>query len=203
MFRPVEGGASELGYLLGGMDFIDHSSNNQYNMHYNPEDMETEEQRQKRLRILERRQREHGTQPPSAPGHFYGLDYSSEAPPPTGEDFETYQGYAAQQPRRHWKYNPNPEAVPLNTYEMHSVDGVDPMRLVGDTLSNQKLTYEQPLTDEEKRTFGTCFAPAPGLKPEHKTVKNEKYLVNFFNFPGTRRTKIPGADMFFCICKKR
>lgn len=151
------------------MDFTDHSINNEYNIHFEPNDLETAEERQRRLKILVSRQ--HPERRPSAPGHFYGLDYSLEAPPPTGEDFHTYQGYAAQQPRRHWKYNPNPEAVQLNNYEMTAVDAVDSNRLIGDTLSNQKVINELPLTEEDKRTFCTAFAPPPGFKAEHKTVK--------------------------------
>lgn len=48
---------------------------------------------------------------------------------------------------------------------------MDPVRLVGDTLSNQKINYDRPLTEEEKRTFAAVFAPPTGFKPEHRTVR--------------------------------
>lgn len=155
------------------MDFTNPSLNNQNNIHFSQDDLEREEERQRRLKILTYC----GAHRTSAPGYFYGLDYSSKAQPLTGEDFYTYQGYTAQQPRRHWKYNTNPAAVPLNTYEMAAIDKVDPNRLIGDTLSNQKILHEQPLSEEEKRTFCTAFAPPPGFKAEHKTVFFSNFLT--------------------------
>lgn len=43
--------------------------------------------------------------------------------------------------------------------------------ILGDTLSNMRIQPEKYLTDEEKRTFAAVYAPAPGFKKDHITVR--------------------------------
>lgn len=49
------------------------------------------------------------------------------------------------------------------------MDEFDSQYWVGDTLSNQKVRPEYPLTEEEKRTFALLYGPG-GFKPDHRTV---------------------------------
>ena len=53
--------------------------------------------------------------------------------------------------------------------EAQGLDEFDSQYWVGDTLSNQKVRPEYPLTEEEKRTFALLYGPG-GFKPDHRTV---------------------------------
>ncbi|KAE9553519.1 hypothetical protein FO519_003268 [Halicephalobus sp. NKZ332] len=149
--------ASEKGYMYGGMDFVDHSHDQALfdNCYY--ESYPTKKSEKKEL---------------MKPGHNYGLDYSDRAQYIDDSDRGYYQGYGPQQPKLKPKYSADPH-VTMNTYVVNSVEGVNPVRLVGDTLSNQKVPRETYLTDEEKRTFSTAYAPPPGFKRDHITVYPE------------------------------
>jgi hypothetical protein len=57
----------------------------------------------------------------------------------------------------------------LNIAEAQGLNELDSQYWVGDTLSNQRIIAEHPLTDEEKRTFALLYGPG-GFKPDHITV---------------------------------
>ncbi|KAI6227338.1 ZASP domain-containing protein [Aphelenchoides fujianensis] len=156
---PVPG-ASERGYLFGGMDFIDHSRDTEL---FNVDD-DYQDWMQRRSRKDQERRSER-------PGHKFGLDFNSS--PRRGEGIaydENYQGYTAQYPRKVWHFAADPLA-PCNTYVTDVVECVDPVRLVGDTLSNHRIPMERPIPDEEKNNLGTAFSPTPGFTYEHRTVR--------------------------------
>ncbi|KAH7729467.1 Protein PQN-22 c [Aphelenchoides avenae] len=159
LHSPVPG-AAEHGYLFGGMDFIDHSQQPQYD----PNDFEYGH-------VSRRDQQSRKYEPP---GWKYGMDYNSSPQRYQGIGGldAYYHGYAAEKPRKQDKYSADPKE-PLNIAWTQSLDGVDPVRLVGDTLSNQHISYDRPLTEEEKRTYAAVFAPPTGFKPEHRTVRPE------------------------------
>jgi hypothetical protein len=146
--------ASEKGYQFGGMDFIDHAHEP-----YNYDSYQYYDTYPKR-----KEQKEH-----TRPGYQYGLDFSSRARSTDGQDRDYYHGYGPQQPKLKPKFSADPHA-PINTYTSYNVESVNPVRLIGDTISNQKIRGEKYLTDEEKRTFSTPFAPPPGFKRDHITV---------------------------------
>uniref|UniRef100_A0A7E4VA61 ZM domain-containing protein n=1 Tax=Panagrellus redivivus TaxID=6233 RepID=A0A7E4VA61_PANRE len=146
--------ASEKGYLFGGMDFIDHTYDP-----YKYDNTPSYDTYPKR-----REPKDH-----SRPGYNYGLDFTKNAYI-DGSDRDYYHGYGPQQPKLKSKYSADPHA-PINTYVSPNVEAVNPVRLIGDTLSNQKVPHEKYLTEEEKRTFATSFAPPPGFKRDHVTVR--------------------------------
>lgn len=106
---------------------------------------------------------------PNRPGYNYGLDYSDRVQYIDDSDREYYHGYGPQEPKLKPRYSADPHTV-INTYTAENVESVNPVRLIGDTLSNQKISKDKYLTDEEKRTFSTSFAPPPGFKRDHVTV---------------------------------
>uniref|UniRef100_A0A915CVV8 Uncharacterized protein n=1 Tax=Ditylenchus dipsaci TaxID=166011 RepID=A0A915CVV8_9BILA len=88
---PVEG-ASERGYLFGGMDFIDHACSPNHLSSSNPNDYEYEGEGH-------RSRRDAAIGPPRGPNDFYGLDYNTMASPQhqhidQQEDIH-YKGYVA------------------------------------------------------------------------------------------------------------
>ncbi|TMS39168.1 hypothetical protein L596_005737 [Steinernema carpocapsae] len=78
-----------------------------------------------------------------------------------------YHGHGPEPPRMRSVFSADPHA-PVNTYVSPNVEGVNPIRLVGDTISNQKCRYEKLVTAEDKANFGTSFAPPEGHRPEHR-----------------------------------
>uniref|UniRef100_A0AC34Q2M9 Zasp-like motif domain-containing protein n=1 Tax=Panagrolaimus sp. JU765 TaxID=591449 RepID=A0AC34Q2M9_9BILA len=145
--------ASEKGYLYGGMDFVDHSKiqpSDDYHYAYYPS-----KKHEKRELIR--------------PGYNYGLDYTGKMGQIDDSDRYNYQGYGPQKGKLKSRYAADPHA-PINTYVAENVESVNPIRLIGDTLSNQKIGKEKPLTEVQKHTFSTSFVPPPGFKRDHITV---------------------------------
>lgn len=145
--------ASEKGYLFGGMDFVDRSQiqpSENYPYAYYPS-------------------KKHGKKELIRPGYNYGLDYSDKSGQIDDSDRYYYQGYGPQKSKLKSQYAADPHA-PINTYMTENVESVNPVRLIGDTLSNQKINKEKPLTEDEKHSFSTSFVPPPGFKRDHVTV---------------------------------
>ncbi|KAI6187534.1 ZASP domain-containing protein [Aphelenchoides besseyi] len=161
--NPVPG-ASERGYFFGGMDFIDHSRDTEL---FNNED-------DYQYWVSERQSRKDQNRSPERPGQKFGLDYNLSAHrDEVGYEYdENYKGYTAQYPRKTWHYAADP-LHPCNSYVTDVVECVDPVRLVGDTLSNHRIPMDYPLTEEEKANLGTSFSPAPGFLTAHRTSRPE------------------------------
>uniref|UniRef100_A0A915N7E7 Uncharacterized protein n=1 Tax=Meloidogyne javanica TaxID=6303 RepID=A0A915N7E7_MELJA len=164
---PVPGSA-EYGYLFGGMDFVDH---NNFDPSINVGEPFNEMQERHSRRDLH-------WGPPRRRGDFFGLDYRTMLPEEeqhrshSAEDSAFYQGYQALPPRKNFRLVGHFTAdhnAPLNIAEAQGLDEFDSQYWVGDTLSNQKVRPEYPLTEEEKRTFALLYGPG-GFKPDHRTV---------------------------------
>uniref|UniRef100_A0A914KHL1 Uncharacterized protein n=1 Tax=Meloidogyne incognita TaxID=6306 RepID=A0A914KHL1_MELIC len=165
---PVPGSA-EYGYLFGGMDFVDH---NNFDPSINVGEPFNEMQERHSRRDLH-------WGPPRRRGDFFGLDYRTMLPEEeqhrshSAEDSAFYQGYQALPPRKNFRLVGHFTAdhnAPLNMKaEAQGLDEFDSQYWVGDTLSNQKVRPEYPLTEEEKRTFALLYGPG-GFKPDHRTV---------------------------------
>ncbi|GMT23807.1 hypothetical protein PFISCL1PPCAC_15104, partial [Pristionchus fissidentatus] len=134
--------SAQRGYELGGMDF---SGKAGYN-YGNPEEHTYVD--------LTKKQRE-TSQPPVA-----GSDFGSGA-----IGYGPYHGHGPDPPRLRPKYTADPRA-PVNLYVAPNVDAVDGNLLVGDTLSNQKIS---PRPSHPDGSFGTSFAPPQGHKSDHRT----------------------------------
>jgi len=83
-------------------------------------------------------------------------------------EYIAFKGYQPLPPRK--KCQPiilDPDA--LNIAEAQGLDELDSQYWVGDTMSNQRIMVDHPLTDEEKRTFALLYGPG-GFKPDHITV---------------------------------
>ncbi|KAK0399769.1 hypothetical protein QR680_003207 [Steinernema hermaphroditum] len=80
-----------------------------------------------------------------------------------------YHGHGPDEPRLRSVFSADPHSA-VNTYVASNVEGVNPIRLVGDTISNQKCRFENNPTAEQKANMGTSFAPPAGHRPEHRTM---------------------------------
>lgn len=90
----MESGASEKGYLFGGMDFIDHSHDS---FMYDPNDdynawTERRSRREQELRDALEKQRTFGVEYDESPVRNFAYD-------------ENYRGYSANHPTKHWHYS--------------------------------------------------------------------------------------------------
>uniref|UniRef100_A0AAF5I2W0 ZM domain-containing protein n=2 Tax=Strongyloides stercoralis TaxID=6248 RepID=A0AAF5I2W0_STRER len=133
-------------YQFGGMDFIDHSNPQYQTSYYNY--------------VPSQNKRASSVGKEIRPGYQYGgTDYRKENTP-IGYN-PNYHGHAAERPRLRSKYDADPR-IPINNYVAPNVDGVDPVTLVGDTISNQKISRSRERSEEQKKYIGTIFAPAPG-----------------------------------------
>uniref|UniRef100_A0A1I8AGI3 ZM domain-containing protein n=1 Tax=Steinernema glaseri TaxID=37863 RepID=A0A1I8AGI3_9BILA len=81
----------------------------------------------------------------------------------------SYHGHGPDEPRLKSTFSADPHA-PVNTYVAPNVEGVNPIRLVGDTISNQKIRHENYPSQDMKSNMGTSFAPPGGHRPDHRTV---------------------------------
>lgn len=132
-------GAADLGYLFGGMAFVEHTGGEDDEANFLSEAEITELRSRKDLF-----KREEG--PVRRPGDYYGLDYNASAEMDGermqrsaslgAEEDPNYQGYQAQKPRKHWRYEAQLD-IPINNFEVEVVECVDPVRLIGDTLSSE------------------------------------------------------------------
>jgi len=131
-------GAADLGYLFGGMTFGDAGAGDDEGNLIT--DAEITELRSRK----ELFKKEEG--PVRRPGDYYGLNYNASAEMDgdrlqrsaslgAGDD-TNYQGYQAQKPRKHWRYEAQLD-IPINNFEVEVVECVDPVRLIGDTLSSE------------------------------------------------------------------
>uniref|UniRef100_A0A914CDR7 Zasp-like motif domain-containing protein n=1 Tax=Acrobeloides nanus TaxID=290746 RepID=A0A914CDR7_9BILA len=155
---PVAG-ASPRGYEFGGLDYIDHSRDPDRYGNYQYYETNHQSRRDDKRRS------------PQRPGYNFGLDFNASPERGKGVYYDgRYHGYGPEKPRSSPKFSADPHA-PINTYTAHNVESVNPIRLVGDTLSNMRIQPEKYLTDEEKRTFAAVYAPAPGFKKDHITVR--------------------------------
>ncbi|KJH48879.1 hypothetical protein DICVIV_05005 [Dictyocaulus viviparus] len=79
-----------------------------------------------------------------------------------------YRGHGPDPPRLRPRYSADPRS-PCNSYYAPNVDEVDANLLVGDTISNQKIRHEVRHINQNE--FGTSFAPPPGFKRDHITLR--------------------------------
>uniref|UniRef100_A0A0K0D030 ZM domain-containing protein n=1 Tax=Angiostrongylus cantonensis TaxID=6313 RepID=A0A0K0D030_ANGCA len=92
-------------------------------------------------------------------GTDFGKGYTAPGP---------YRGHGPDPPRLRSRYSADPRS-PCNSYYAPNVDEVDANLLVGDTISNQKISHEVRHINQNE--FGTSFAPPPGFKRDHITVR--------------------------------
>ncbi|KAE9414010.1 hypothetical protein Angca_000064, partial [Angiostrongylus cantonensis] len=92
-------------------------------------------------------------------GTDFGKSYTAPGP---------YRGHGPDPPRLRSRYSADPRS-PCNSYYAPNVDEVDANLLVGDTISNQKISHEVRHINQNE--FGTSFAPPPGFKRDHITVR--------------------------------
>uniref|UniRef100_A0A0N5A4A5 ZM domain-containing protein n=1 Tax=Parastrongyloides trichosuri TaxID=131310 RepID=A0A0N5A4A5_PARTI len=160
---------SSKGYQFGGMDFIDHA-NPQYQgpqQYYTYNDNKRSSSVGKEVK----------------PGYQCGgTDFRKEGTP-IGYN-PNYHGHAAVKPRLRSRYDADPK-LPVNNYVAPNVDSVDPVTLVGDTISNQRISRHRERSEEEKKYIGTIFAPAPGhtsvlraVSPPRRTPEPICYSTN-------------------------
>uniref|UniRef100_A0A0N5C0F5 ZM domain-containing protein n=1 Tax=Strongyloides papillosus TaxID=174720 RepID=A0A0N5C0F5_STREA len=145
---------SNKGYQFGGMDFIDHN-NPQFQ---SPNDFYVYNQ-EKRSSSVGKEVR---------PGYQCGGTDFRKEDIPIGYN-PNYHGHAAERPRLRSRYDADPR-IPINNYVAPNVEGVDPVTLVGDTISNQRVSRNIERTDEQKKYIGTIFAPAPGHTSNLRSV---------------------------------
>ena len=72
--------------------------------------------------------------------------------------------------------------------EAQGLNELDSQYWVGDTLSNQKILLDHPLTDEEKRTFALLYGPG-GFKPDQRTVRAIDKQNDCCKIKGSSRAK--------------
>ncbi|WKY03285.1 hypothetical protein Q1695_004771 [Nippostrongylus brasiliensis] len=136
------------GYECGGLDYTK-------GLHFPPASNEYYEVRSRRAQHDQHRPRsgyELG-------GVSYARGYVSPGP---------YHGHGPDPPRLRPKYSADPRS-PCNSYYAPNVDEVDANLLVGDTISNQKISHEVRHVNQNE--FGTSFAPPTGFKRDHMYVK--------------------------------
>uniref|UniRef100_A0AC35TYH0 ZM domain-containing protein n=1 Tax=Rhabditophanes sp. KR3021 TaxID=114890 RepID=A0AC35TYH0_9BILA len=144
---------SDRGYQFGGADYIDHNNPQFKNSSYHYDNTYNQQQ-----------QRSSSVTKDSKPGYQFG-----------GTAFGSQNSQSAYNPC----YRTNDAAYLNSRYEAEQrrntfaaplIGGVDPVVLVGDTISNQHINQVRERSDEQKKYVGTIFGPAPGRTNAHRSV---------------------------------
>uniref|UniRef100_A0A915BLH6 ZM domain-containing protein n=1 Tax=Parascaris univalens TaxID=6257 RepID=A0A915BLH6_PARUN len=139
------------GYEFGGLDYVDRSRLSHDTYHYGYNSLPLRGKKEERR---------------TTPGYeMGGMDFRKGGVSVQGQ----YQGYGPLQPRLVSKYEKSTlKHDEMNIETAPNVNRVSADVLVGDTISNQKISTDT--SNDQRYAFGTSFAPISGFKKDYRTV---------------------------------